>query len=83
MRREEAVEIIERKKRQLSCDLADGLIDDLVPYWDRVEEAMSDALSDAGCSAALAAIRDDEEACDALSSESPFLAALIGRARRG
>lgn len=81
MQAEEAIGMLDQRKRELSCELADGLIDDLVPYWDRVEEAFDRMLSDERCVTALRAIRDDEEACDRLVSESPFLEVLMSRSR--
>lgn len=75
-----AVEILEKARKRQSCDLADGLIDDVVPYWEIIEEALGNILSDEECSEALETVTGDKATRSALEgSHNGFFQALIGR----
>lgn len=80
MELERAFEVLERARKQQSCDLADGLIDNVMPYWEIIEEALGNILSDEECSEALEAVTGDRTARNALEgTHNGFFQALLGR----
>lgn len=76
----EAKSVLEAARREQSCDLADGLIDDLVPYWEVLETALGNIIADGRCREALAAVSADEAARSEVSdSHRGFFRALLSR----
>ena len=83
MDKETALGIVEQARREQSCELADGLIDDLIPYWAVVERAFKNIIDDETCNEALEALEDDEDLEAAYDGEhGPFLMALMIRYRK-
>lgn len=75
-----AIGILEDARKKQSCYLADGLIDDLIPYWEVVEEALDNIVSDRRCAEALATVAGDEAAREVLErTHNGFFKALLGR----
>lgn len=76
----EAMDVLEHARKEQSCDLADGLIDSLMPYWETIEEAISNILGNDECLEALEAIAADGEAVDKLDAgHLGFFKALVTR----
>lgn len=75
-----AMEVLEGARKEQSCELADGLIDNLVPYWETIEEAFGNILSDGRCLEALATVAGDSAAIEELDSgHMGFFKALVSR----
>ena len=64
MDRDTALGILEEARRRQSCDLTDGLIDDLVPYWKLMEEAFGNIVDDRSCVEALEEVLDGGDGAD-------------------
>jgi len=78
---ESVLGILETARRTQSVKLADGMIDDLVPYWECVEEAFAAIVADEEARQALdGALVDETARKELLSSEhAPFFDALLRR----
>lgn len=78
---ESALDALETARRTQSVELADGMIDDLVPYWERVEEAFGAIIGDGTARRALdAALADGAVRRELmLSGHAGFFDALLRR----